>query len=328
VAEPISLDSLRVALNRPRLLVVKDGSGGLDRTSYIHNPLDSLGLIYTDLITDRPFQPLVTTLPFFRTVIWFTGDARQNMLDESARQALGQYLEGGGNLLLTGQCAGEVAGADEFFERWLGADNTIDSIHGMQVVGVAGDPVSDGLTFLLGGAQSAMNQNRPGAAAGVNGGVEFMRWTRIEGDPAAGIRREDPESGSRSIYLSFGLEAIGSVRNMNNRTQVLSRFLTWLRTPSGAPEAESIPLSFNLGTPYPNPFNSRVVLPFYMDRLELMTVCVFDPLGRVIHQQNQAFAPGVHTWSLDASAWSGGMYFVHVNVGSTESKAVRLVLVK
>ncbi|HHE47328.1 MAG TPA: hypothetical protein ENL08_06490, partial [Bacteroidetes bacterium] len=199
-------DTTRLALGSPDLLLVRDGSEGPDRSPWLKSALDDLGQVYSSLSTAAPIVPLSQRLQGVKTAVWFSGDARDGILNEADRADLVEFLGDGGNLLMTGQSLGSSPGAEPFFNEYLGARHEIDSLHQVWIEGVADDPVARGLPLLLLGARGAQNQCRPAAIAAIEPAVEIYHWTRSRGEPAAGVRREDPQTGSRTVYLSFGIE--------------------------------------------------------------------------------------------------------------------------
>jgi hypothetical protein len=93
--------------------------------------------------------------------------------------------------------------------------------------------------------------------------------------------------------------------------------------PSGAPGALA------LGSAYPNPFASQAQFEIELERMQSVTVEVFDVLGRrvdVLHEGTLA-AQTPHTFAIDGRAWPSGMYFYRVS-GETFAETRSLVLVK
>jgi len=86
-----------------------------------------------------------------------------------------------------------------------------------------------------------------------------------------------------------------------------------------APE-RSMPNSFLLGTPFPNPFNGTLSFPLVINQLQPVEVAIYDLLGRVVWQEKYIPANlGIHrfSWSgcdLTGKAVSSGVYIYRVNV--------------
>jgi len=89
-----------------------------------------------------------------------------------------------------------------------------------------------------------------------------------------------------------------------------------------------LPNNFDLGRPYPNPFNPTVTIPVTVDRKGLLRVEVFNPLGqRVTVLHDAVVSPGELVLSWDASDFGSGIYLIKASLGE-ETKTVKAVLVK
>jgi len=320
--------TFRIPIGRPPILLVRDGRHEWDYTSFFEESLDGMELVYDQLRLADPIFPVEQRLEMFNTVIWFTGDARDDILQRDDREALEDFLDGGGNLLLTGQSAGTANGSQDFFRDYLGAINTIDSVRHFDVLGVEDDPASNELWLLLTGSPGAMNQRRPGAVRAIEPAVEIFHWTeRVEEPPAAGVRRIDPRSGARTIYLSFGLEAVSGRGPTDNMQTALGQMLQWLDVPVSVVDEAVQPTSFEILTPYPNPFNSAITLQFRISHREAVNFSVYDLSGRVMASGNMVAAVGLNEWSIDSAGWGSGVYFAVIQA-QNRRQSFRLVHLK
>jgi hypothetical protein len=87
--------------------------------------------------------------------------------------------------------------------------------------------------------------------------------------------------------------------------QVARGTVTGVETASG-----SIPSTFSLLQNYPNPFNPTTNIEFRIANLELVTLKVFDLLGREISTLvNEVRPAGLYTVRWDASSLPSGVYF-------------------
>jgi len=78
--------------------------------------------------------------------------------------------------------------------------------------------------------------------------------------------------------------------------------------------------SFNLAQNYPNPFNPSTKISYALQSPELVTLRVFDVLGREVAMLvNQHQSAGNHTVSFNASSLASGMYFYKLEAGSFQS---------
>ena len=320
-------DTLRIALGLPALLLVRDGNEGTDQTTWYEQSLDELGLVYSEYSTISGRYELGSVLPVYETLIWYSGDARNDLLSEESRTLLEEFLESGGRLLLTGQDFGSDPDAGVFFAEYLGTVNTIDSVRGMNALGVAGDPVSDSLEIFLIGGEGPRNQSRPGAVEAIEPAVEILHWNRVLNEPAAGVRCADPETGAKTVYLPFGIEAVSGAGGSITRTGFISRILDWLEHDQAVEYPGFIPLAFSLADPFPNPFNSRILVPFTLSGSGIVHLWVFDVSGRLVESGERMFGSGENTWSLKFSNYSAGTYLLRIehdeNTATTRIHLVR-----
>ncbi len=327
-SEVVKRDTLRVPIGRPDVLLVRDGDDARDYTCWLVDALDEIGVIYDRFVTAEPHMSLDQRLSGdIQSVIWFTGSARSGILTPDSRAALSEFLDAGGNLLLTGQSAGSAAGVEPFFNQYIGARHIIDSLGADYVEGVPDDPVAQGMALLMRGSWGAQNLRRPGAMVAIRPAVEIYHWAWIEGCPAAGVRRQDPVTGARTVYYSFGLEAVGGHGGTNTRAEAISAVLSWFGVLTSVEEGVTAPGRFLLQAPYPNPTNGMLRIPFQLTRPGRVTVSLFDLTGREVWSGSGELEPGKVVWSIPAEIWGSGVYLIQVTT-QEGSGSVRAVLAK
>ncbi len=77
------------------------------------------------------------------------------------------------------------------------------------------------------------------------------------------------------------------------------------------------PTSFKLYNNYPNPFNPTTSLSFDIPNAGVVTLEVFDVLGRKVSTLvNERKAPGSYTISFNANGLSSGIYFARLSTGN------------
>jgi hypothetical protein len=92
--------------------------------------------------------------------------------------------------------------------------------------------------------------------------------------------------------------------------------------------SEEVPGEFELTQNYPNPFNSTTMIRFIVPAKCKISIEVFDQMGRKISELvNSIFKPGVYQTIYSATDLPSGIYYCRMS-GSTESKTVKMILVK
>ncbi len=78
-----------------------------------------------------------------------------------------------------------------------------------------------------------------------------------------------------------------------------------------------VPSSVILNQNYPNPFNPTTSISFYLPKTDLANLKVYDLLGREVAVLiNQTLPSGEHTYHLNASGFSTGVYFYRLSTGN------------
>ncbi|HDR05688.1 MAG TPA: T9SS type A sorting domain-containing protein, partial [Candidatus Marinimicrobia bacterium] len=84
---------------------------------------------------------------------------------------------------------------------------------------------------------------------------------------------------------------------------------------------------FILHPVYPNPFNATTTFHFSLPSSQDLTLSVYNLNGQLLHKQNGFFTGGTHSWQLDFSGKSSGVYF-YMLASSQEVRTGKLMLVK
>ncbi|MBS4028761.1 MAG: T9SS type A sorting domain-containing protein [Ignavibacteriales bacterium] len=91
------------------------------------------------------------------------------------------------------------------------------------------------------------------------------------------------------------------------------------------------PEQFTLYQNYPNPFNPTTNIKFYLETESVVTIRLFDVLGRevVTLLENESLEEGEHELAFDASKLSSGVYFYNlVTNGGSVSELKKMLLLK
>jgi hypothetical protein len=93
-------------------------------------------------------------------------------------------------------------------------------------------------------------------------------------------------------------------------------------------DEHTLPNSFALGQPYPNPFNAEVTIPLEISERADVAVDVLDLLGRRVTSLHQGRLPaGRHTVRWNAERVASGVYLVRAQ-SSGQTRTAKLVLLK
>ncbi|MCX6145592.1 MAG: T9SS type A sorting domain-containing protein, partial [Ignavibacteriales bacterium] len=85
-----------------------------------------------------------------------------------------------------------------------------------------------------------------------------------------------------------------------------------------------LPLTYSLAQNYPNPFNPSTTLQFQVPQKSLVSLKVFDLLGRelatLVNEERQA---GIYRVTWDASKLPSGVYFYRLRAGDASTSSAR-----
>ncbi len=229
-----------------KVLLVDDDEGGTLETYYTA-ALTANGKAY-DIVTT---SPSVATMNNYTAVIWFTGADYDSTLSASDQTNLTTYLNGGGRLFLTGQDIGYDIRSDSgnFYGNYLKASYLKDDTDNYTMTG-AGFLAS--LNVTISGTGGANNQTYP-SGMNNNGGTVCYTYGGT-GNGAGGICY----SGAyKTVYFSFGFEAINDATARKN---VMNAVLNYLGGTAGPTNTPAPPTATPTRTPTPVPTGSKTVL--------------------------------------------------------------------
>lgn len=317
----------QLRIGRPEvLLVIDDGSDNYG-SYYIHD------LEYMDVEYDPWDVAELTAVPAdelnrYEYVVWICGDENSNTLTATDRTNLSNFLDNGNRLMLVGQSIDEDIQGTTFYSDYLHAQHA-EGVGCIQVNGVGGDPITDGMSLLLGGGSGGGNGNDSPSKINPVGGSSVI-WT-YEGGGNCGVRYD---SGTwKTVYLSFALEAANheGLGGTTERWYVISKTLQWLGLPVSVPGSETltIPSSFALEGNYPNPFNPNTNIAFLLPNMSKVSVKVYNILGQEVATalDGQTMSAGRHVVTFDGTDLSSGIYFYQVTAGDDIATG-KMVLMK
>ena len=318
-------DTSIALVTQPAHLMVVSTDPAAEYDEYYTSTLDTLQV--THFLWHRPAQgpPPWDLFPRLRTptIVWFSGDADSATVPPEDRDSLWTLGQSGFNLLLTGQDIAEELAGTQLLEDLCGVD--FDSSGWRQFF--AFPDRSDSLGALLeptatAGGNGAGNQDSRDMVSPLRNGAQPLMLYDTVDNVGAAIRRQDPVSGSKTVFLGFGFEAVNRPQSrpgFYSRVQLMQRFLDWFGIPTTGVEEPGSPRHPGPATisAWPNPFRTRLYLgldlPVPHDR-----VAVLDVSGRKVAEL--LAKSGRVTW--DAGSVSPGVYFVRC--GPARARVVRL----
>ncbi|MBC8185075.1 T9SS type A sorting domain-containing protein [candidate division KSB1 bacterium] len=334
-----AIDSFDIKIGNPSVLLVDDDEGA-DYQIYFHQSI-YLAKIYNNSweVSTEGCPSYANVLHNYHTVIWFTGDDRKTSLTSEEQSAIAEFLDNGGNLLLTGQNIGYdlivdgTPGDSSFFANYLHAELIADSVQATMIIGVPSDPISDRL-FLnidarVGGAG---NQTAPSAVGPINGAQTFLKY--LPSQSSAGIRFKDETNGCRLVYLPFGYEGIAGPYK-DSAENFLNRIFNWFSRETNVkkPASISTPEKYLLEQNYPNPFNPITKIKFHLPKEGFISLSIYNLMGQKIKNLVEKKLPfGIYEKIWDGTNSAGkkvasGIYIYKLKTGSY-SCSKKLILTK
>jgi len=312
-----------------QVLLVDDDGGEAFESTYYAPALGSTGRSHA--IWDRTAAALTADLlANFEVVVWNVGFAFPT-LDPTDRAAIGAYLDAGGALFVSGQDVGwdlarpSVGEDPVFYHNYLHANYVLDDTNDYTLDGVAGDPISNGMSLVISGGDGANNQEFPDAisAYDATAHVIFNYSATYKGAVAA-------DTGIyRVVYLGFGFEAISTPAN---RALLMQRAIDWLDPDlTGVPENPAA-LALRLEQNLPNPFNPKTTIRFSLPSAGDAKLFVFDANGRrvaTLVDGPQMAGPQEVIWDGrddSGQALASGMYFYRLQSTAGEQTRKMLLL--
>jgi hypothetical protein len=130
-------------------------------------------------------------------------------------------------------------------------------------------------------------------------------------------------------YNDRGLLETGTLRmNLGEGLMDMTRHtLTWAGTGTSIGKEPEMPVAFDLGIAYPNPFNPSTVIPYETGVAGHVTIRVYDILGRLVSTlYNGPQSAGKHQVRFDAAGLTSGKYLVRMEApGYSQTRAVTLL---
>lgn len=323
------LDTIWIPIGKPRILLVDD-DGGADYEKWYKISLDSFGFVLYDYWEVKS-QGTPPTLRNYPVVIWFTGDDSVTTLTDQDITVLKNYLDNGGKLFISGKNIGQDIHSKSFYKDYLHAQLVTPNIDEIFLIGVPGDPISQGDTCVAAGGGGANNRGSYDGIAPLGDAKVVFKYK--ESNHTAGIRYE---GNYKVVYFAFPFEALDGSRELyTQKEEILRRILEDVFgevNPLGIKEKEEYQIS-SLSLQIKSVSPNGVMIKYNIPSSQRVRITVYDILGRNIKNLFNGFSQkGTHHiyWNFTDDYGrdiNSGIYFLTLKTGKGQISQ-KLVVVK
>ena len=331
--DPNMSRTLRFSKLSSPTVIVYDDDGGESYENLLTAGLDAAGINWG--LWDDAWGKLngaqLSTAP---ALFWSTGLSYPTF-DATDRTAITTFLNGGGRGFFNGQEIGwelNTSNSGNYNPTWyqqnMHATYRVD-FAGLALTGVAGDPIGDGLTYLLNSA----NQPYPDGATPLGTGA--VASVQYNSNPTLykGVISWDSgglAASSKVVYMAHGIEGI---TNATTRNTIIQRVIDWFALTTGVPSPSGAPTIGSLSPNYPNPFTPNTRIPYSLREQGQVRLTIYDVSGRLVRELVHGDRPAgnqVAEWDgRDAAGKPLGSGIYYYRIEAPEFEATRsMVLVK
>jgi hypothetical protein len=300
----------------------------------------SLNNVYTGtygIVSRTALHPVGVDLSNFDVIIWSSAQTVPAFYPEEVN-ALEPYLDNGGRLFISGQDIGsdifEVNGqsqfAQNFYNNYLHANYLNNSINTFLINGVAGDPITNGVSFVVTYVPTGLSLE----GIGPYDASATPILTYMNGPNVGAIKVST--NNYRLVYSGIGFEQISDEAD---RDSIMARSIRWLNTDLTSIEQENtVPLQFALDQNYPNPFNPGTYINYTIEKQSNVQLKVYNNLGQEIRSLVNNLTQATNQYSVywDGKDNSGklvtsGVYFyklISKNNSQVFEQSRKMLLIK
>ena len=336
----VEVDSAQVAdlttqVEPADVLFVDADGGEVNYEEYIVAAIDSTGHTYNmwDRAAAGTAETAVAVMPAKSKVLWASGDATSDIINEAEQAALATMLDNGGKLYLGGQNIIESITGGTLSTRlgvtYDGAstEHVINYIEGTGLGDEIGGPV------YTTGTELPLNQISQDVLAG--GTVVAVYGDTSSSTDAALVSLR--LGNARAVVSGFGPEGIhGELPGAVQREDFLEAVFAFLDDLVGIEDdgrSPAAPARLELAQNSPNPFNPSTMIRFSLPQAATVKLGVYDTRGNLV----AVLAQGQKDAGQYAVRWDGenakgqsvasGVYFYRLDTGG-KSIVRSMILVK
>lgn len=136
------------------------------------------------------------------------------------------------------------------------------------------------------------------------------------------------EGNYRTVGLSFELAGLDDGAGNSNKTELLSRIMTFFETGADADIMKHSPV-FALKSVKPNPFRDNIEIMYTAIPGTDIDISIYDVSGRKVHSFSSTVSHELNTyrWNAAGEGMASGVYFLKIGNGR-EMHSAKLVLIK
>jgi len=299
------------------LLIVNDDLNE-QFTPYYESALDSIYEAWEYWSVPAQGVPDTTVLGQYSNIFWFTGNRMTNVLNTSEQEKIIWLQQHGKHLLFSSQGAGGDLGTSAFHQQWLHSTYT-GAVSDRRLLGVSGDALGNGMNLYLNGANGGGATNTQSANI-LNPATEAITAWNYNITGSSGVVYVQANGRINFVYCGFPVESINQNGNYVHRSAFFQRVLDLFRGTSSVtePAATTLPHSYALNTPYPNPFNPTTTITYSIPSSGHVRLAVYDITGRLVTNLFDGIQhPGNYSIKWNAASCATGLYFIRMESGKT-----------
>jgi len=304
--------AFELLLGLPDIVIVDDdgaATGSSDYQTYFTDALEAAEMVHVVWDLAERDLPELDWLADFSAVIWFSGD-NQIPLDAERTLLIADYLDGGGNILMTGQnmATGDMT-VTNLVHDYFAAEVLESDIITPNVYGDPGHEFFDiNDRFAIANSEAANNQSATDSYNILEGGSSIFMYPFLGGASCGSSVKNETYS---AVMLGFGLEALthfGTATD-NSRGEVIKRLLEWMRTPTTSiiENTLQVPGTLGITSSYPNPFNPTIRFDIRMSMGDVGILQIMNIRGRLV-ESIELEQSGSMSWTPSGNL-AGGVYF-------------------
>ncbi len=294
------------------LIVNADQDDAPDRTSYYSTELETRGIPYDTWRISQGGSPS-EILNQYEKIIWFTGERSTGGVAEADGAALGQFLDDGKGLFLSGQnlLSTFTALIPDFAAEYLSCTVADSQVTDYVLEGVDSGNLGLSGSIYIFGSGGAGNQTHVDGLSISGDAIPEVLFDSSNPDLLAAY---SVDAEYKLVVLSFGFEAInGEPPQSVSRSDMMAKVVEFFTSTIAESSLPCFP-GLRLESIHPNPFNHMVRLRIQLARSGLVTWSVYNMRGeKILGRSREMREPGIYEirWSPGPEIPSGS-YLVRV----------------